>query len=92
MGSFNYDPRSMFINTEMGVLIDDPYFAERVRIDYRHAIDPSHSYRLALENDRLVWLDVVDGRERRQYREPSSSWRRRGIALLARMLPIENQL
>ncbi len=92
VGSFNYDPRSMFINTEMGVLIDDPYFAERVRTDYRQAIDPSHSYRLALEDNRLVWIDVADGRERRQYREPSSSWRRRGIALLARMLPIEDQL
>ena len=92
VGSFNYDPRSAFINTEMGVLIDDPYFAERVRTDYRQALDPGRSYRLALEGRRLVWIDVFDGRERRQYREPSSSWKRRGIALLARMLPIEDQL
>lgn len=92
VGSFNYDPRSMFINTEMGVLIDDPFFAERVRTDYRLALDPRRSYRVALEGRRLAWIDVADGQERRQYREPSSSWRRKSLALLARMLPIENQL
>ena len=92
VGSFNYDPRSTWLNTEMGVVIDDPFFAERVRTDYRQALDPRRSYRLALEGTRLVWIDNSEGKERRQYREPSSSWKRRGIAILARLLPVENQL
>lgn len=92
VGSFNLDPRSTWINTEMGVLIDAPEFAAQVRADYLANLVPERSYRLSLEGRRLVWTDVQNGQPRRQYSEPTSSWSRRIIALLARVLPVERHL
>jgi cardiolipin synthase C len=92
VGSFNLDPRSTWINTEMGVVIDDPRFAQQVRANYQQSLAPERSYRLSLEGRRLVWTDVQDGQPRRQFREPTSSWSRRIIALLARVLPVERHL
>jgi putative cardiolipin synthase len=90
VGSFNLDPRSTWINTEMGVFVADARFAARVREGYESSLGGEHSYRLALEGKRggrVVWYDLKDGKPRRQTREPTSSWSRRFIALLARVVP-----
>jgi putative cardiolipin synthase len=90
VGSFNLDPRSTWINTEMGVFVDDPRFAAQVRRGYDASLGGEHSFRLALEGGRggrVVWYDLQDGQPRRQTREPTSSWGRRFIALLARVVP-----
>ncbi len=92
VGSFNLDPRSTWINTEMGALIDDARFAELVRANIERSLTADHSYRLSLENDRLGWTAQHNGEPRRQYREPTSSWSRRIVAFLARVLPVEEQL
>jgi putative cardiolipin synthase len=90
VGSFNLDPRSTWINTEMGVFVDDPRFAMQVREGYDASLGGEHSFRLALEGGRggrVIWYDLQDGEPRRQTREPTSSWSRRFIALLARVVP-----
>ena len=92
VGSFNLDPRSTWINTEMGALVDDARFAEIVRANIERSLSPEHSYRLSLEQSKLVWTDAQDGQPRRQHHEPTSSWSRRFIAALARVLPVEEQL
>ena len=92
VGSFNLTPRSTWINTEMGVRIDDADFAAGVRSHFEQNLLPQYSYRLSLERNRLVWTDVQNGQPRRQFREPTSSWSRRIIAFLARVLPVERHL
>ncbi len=92
VGSFNLTPRSTWINTEMGVRIDDPDFAAGVRRNFEQNLLPQYSYRLSLERHRLVWTDVQNGKPRRQFREPTSSWSRRIFAFLARVLPVERHL
>ena len=92
VGSFNLDPRSTWINTEMGALVDDARFAEIVRANIERSLAPEFSYRLSLEDGKLVWTDTQDGQPRRQFHDPTSSWSRRFIAALARVLPVEEQL
>lgn len=92
VGSFNLDPRSTWINTEMGALVDDARFAEIVRANIERSLMPEHSFELSLEQGSLVWSDVQDGQPRRQFHEPTSSWSRRFVAALARVLPVEEQL
>jgi cardiolipin synthase C len=92
VGSFNLDPRSTWINTEMGVRIEDAGFAEQVRAEFEHSLLPEYSYRLSMERRRVVWTDTELGKPRRQFREPTSSWSRRIIAFLARVLPVERHL
>ena len=40
VGSFNVDPRSKNLNTEMGVLFDDPVMAMHLRDEYLRLTDP----------------------------------------------------
>jgi hypothetical protein len=73
------------------VFVDDPRFATQVLRGYQHSLGGEHSYRLALEGGRrkrVVWYDLQDGQPRRQTREPTSSWSRRFVALLARIVPM----
>ena len=44
VGSFNVDPRSKNLNTEMGVLFDDPVMAPQLRDEYLRLTDPAMSY------------------------------------------------
>jgi putative cardiolipin synthase len=92
VGSFNLDPRSTWINTEMGAMVDDARFAEIVRANIERNLTPDHSYQVTLEGGQMVWTDELDGQPRRQLREPPSSWMRHFVAFLGGVLPVEEQL
>jgi len=86
------DPRSARINTEGGVVIDDPGFAAQVRAQYERAIDPARSWRVALEGGQLRWHDVRDGRPVVSTGEPQANTGRKLMAWLFRVLPLDSQL
>lgn len=91
IGSFNFDPRSVSLNTEMGVLFENPALAGEMRAIFDKEISPEGSYRLALANGDLVWHD--EGKESRRWtHEPEASMWRRLTATVVRWLPIESQL
>jgi putative cardiolipin synthase len=93
VGSMNLDPRSAFLNTEMGVLIESPELAAQLRAQFERTTGPELSYRVVLEEDEgLVWYDRVKGRERRLEREPDASAGRRLAVTLLRLVPMESQL
>lgn len=89
VGSFNFDPRSAWLNTEMGLIIHNKKLAGGVveGIETSLAAD---TYRLSLEDDELVWHDDLKGRE--IYSEPDAGlWRKFLVDCIA-LLPIESQL
>ena len=93
VGSMNLDPRSAFLNTEMGVLVESPELAEQLRSQFERTIGPDLSYRVVLEEgEGLVWYDRAQGRERRLEREPDASSGRRLAVTLLRLVPMESQL
>lgn len=93
VGSFNLDPRSAKLNTEMGGFARHPVLGQRLRAEHERLADPARSYQVAIGPDgRLVWTDLAGERQRVQHREPDASPRRRMLALAARILPIESQL
>ncbi|MEG0183669.1 MAG: phospholipase D-like domain-containing protein, partial [Stenotrophomonas sp.] len=51
VGSFNLDPRSAYLNTEMGVLFDDAVLGVQLRAEYLRLASPAHSWWLALGAD-----------------------------------------
>lgn len=92
VGSFNLDPRSLFINTEMGLGVDAPSLAEDMAAAILEAL-PAIAFRLALdEKGRLRWhLDA--GPARAVHRsEPETRWPRRLRTRLMSVLPIESQM
>jgi putative cardiolipin synthase len=93
VGSFNVDPRSKDLNTEMGVLFDDPVMALQLRDEYMRLIDPTLSYRVYRNEDgKLRWLDGSQAPPVVLEHEPDSGPWRRGMARVAGWLPIESQL
>ncbi|NOR18530.1 MAG: phospholipase D family protein, partial [Xanthomonadales bacterium] len=91
VGSLNLDPRSIDINTEMGVLVDNEELAGGMTDRVLENL-PSFAYRVTQnENGRLRWTTVIDGEEIVETSEPQASRWLRFKAFLMRILP-EGQL
>ena len=72
VGSYNLDPRSSRLNTEMGVLFDCPALAKRLPEETER--DLAHTaYRVELDGRRLVWVTHEGDKEVRYNSEPEAS-------------------
>ncbi|KQS05206.1 hypothetical protein ASG11_06075 [Sphingomonas sp. Leaf357] len=89
VGSFNFDPRSMHLNTELGFVIDSAPLAERLQDSFTTTI-PLDAYEVVLDDaGDLMWIERTGGREIRHRTEPGTTWlQRTGIWALSH-LPIE---
>jgi putative cardiolipin synthase len=89
VGSFNMDPRSAALNTEMGVVVDSPALAAGVTHAFEKVI-PGAAYEVRLDADgRLVWIERTAAGERRYDTDPETgAGRRIGVGLMS-VLPIE---
>lgn len=80
IGSFNFDPRSALWNTEVGVIVDSPELAERVRELALRGMSPPLAYEVKLprrgDHTQLVWVTEDHGRLHVLDREPAGLWRR----------------
>jgi putative cardiolipin synthase len=93
IGSFNFDPRSRDLNSEIGLVIDDRVFAGQVVDEMNRDFDPANSYRLFLtEGGKLRWELKENGEIIIFKRDPGASvWKRMGARILS-WLPIEKEL
>ncbi|QYK00230.1 phospholipase D family protein [Shewanella psychrotolerans] len=89
VGSFNFDPRSAWINTELGLIFDNPAFASSMLTDIE-LILLDNSYRLAIEDGELIWFDRYQSKT--YYAEPQASFWRKFMADFIGLFPIESQL
>ena len=89
VGSFNFDPRSANLNTELGFVIDSPALAGHLHAAFER-FAPERTYEVRLSDDgSLYWIERTDGREIRHDTEPGTTvWQRMAVALLS-LLPIE---
>jgi putative cardiolipin synthase len=89
VGSFNFDPRSAYLNTEMGLLLDSPQLARRLN-HFFDAQAPEHAYRVRLdERDELQWVEVAPAGKKIHRSEPHTSALQRVTLALVAMLPID---
>ena len=94
IGSLNLDPRSVYQNTELGVVVEDATMAEEIATITIDRL-PDIAYEVGLdEGDRLFWLgrDSVTHEITRYQREPDASIVQRVLAAISRVLPVEGQL
>lgn len=93
IGSFNFDPRSESLNTEMGILFDCPPIASSMDMLFLEETTGEMSYELHLtERDRICWNYIEDERPCSTKVEPESRLWRRIFAKIISWLPIESQL
>jgi putative cardiolipin synthase len=89
VGSFNFDPRSAHLNTEMGLVIDSPALAGRIAESFARDI-PERSYEVRLSADGgLRWIERRGSEELSHDTEPGAgALKRLGVRLLS-LLPID---
>jgi putative cardiolipin synthase len=92
IGSFNLDPRSMNLNTEMGLLFDCPDTAAELDALYARKTSAPISYRIELTGDGLRWHDDAAQPPHAWEREPEASLWSRAAARVIGWLPVESQL
>ncbi len=100
IGSFNFDPRSTRLNTEMGLVIDSPELARQVTAIAEDAMRPERSFQPRLVREkagqiikkRLQWHDVHQNHARVFDLEPETSPIQRGLLHVLEALPIEEHL
>ena len=104
IGSFNFDQRSANINAEVGVIYQIPEMAEYIAQEAFDIHVKEQTYRVVLviehedvdgidvAQEKVVWIEVKDGKEYRYDAEPDTSkWRRFNEGVFE-ILPIESQL
>ena len=88
VGSFNFDPRSQRLNTELGFVIDCPALARAIAEEFRTTI-PEHAYKVSLADGAVRWEERRDGKTLVFETEPHASlWQRIVVAVIS-LLPIE---
>ncbi len=93
IGSYNLDPRSRNLNSEIGLLIESEEFAARVLAGMEHDFDPKNSYRLYLDEHSIMrWEGADNGGLRVHATEPDASVWRRSLAAMIRLIPVEDDL
>jgi putative cardiolipin synthase len=92
IGSFNFDPRSANLNTEMGVIIKDPELAEFFTGRIEEYV-PTQTWQVFLNADgRIRWRGTEGGEIVIYDKEPKTTWGQRFMAGVYRILPIRSQL
>ena len=92
VGSFNLDPRSARLNTEMGLVLHQPVMA-RVMQQTLQRDAKQNAYQVSLnENKQLQWQDPAQPESPPSRREPEASWLKRTISKFLSWLPIERLL
>jgi len=90
VGSFNLDPRSARLNTEMGIVMDSPVLAGTLakQLDGRL---PNEAYevRLTPDGQRLEWVEPGPQGPVHHSDEPGTTMMRRLLVAFLAMLPIE---
>lgn len=89
IGSFNFDPRSARLNTELGFVIDSPSLAQSITDRFASSM-PQNAYQVLLAPDgALQWVELVEGKKIVHDTEPGTTfWQRLGVLLLS-LLPID---
>jgi putative cardiolipin synthase len=94
VGSFNLDPRSVNLNTEMGFLVDSQSLADAVAGSIENDIAAGNSWQVIMRADEQVaWITSENGIIKTETEtEPMTSKTRRAEADLLMVVPDKAQL
>ena len=90
VGSFNFDPRSAALNTEMGLVLHSPALASRLADAFEDGIPrASYEVRLAPDGRSLLWVERAADGETVHTTEPGTTGFQRFAVGTMALLPID---
>ena len=89
IGTLNVGPRSILLNSECGLLINDPVVTDAVLPGIERDLQPENSWRVTLDEEgRLRW----ESSDRVTYSQPADGFWQRFKDFIFTPLPVENQI
>ena len=88
MGSVNLDPRSLYLNTELGVMLESAELSDQLRASFQELIKPQNTWRVETTEEGTVWRA---GSERLRRAPAKSAWQRLRYHFF-QLLPVSRQL
>jgi putative cardiolipin synthase len=101
IGSMNFDERSLYLNTEMGLMIDSPELAQQGVALFEGLVQPTNSYHLLMASPpgaddqpaqgpaHLTWRTMENGQPVDYDTDPArNTWQRWNVRLLS-LLPLD---
>ena len=92
LGSFNWDPRSVAINTELGVIIDSPVLATELTTVIDRKLDTAAWEAVLSTRGSVQWMDRSGEKPVILKKEPGTTWGKRFKVRLMRLIPAKKQL
>jgi putative cardiolipin synthase len=98
VGSMNFDQRSMYLNTEIGLLIESPELAKEVVRRFEAMVQPANAYQVLLQPDmsgngqHLIWRTLEGDRIVNLQNEPARSDGQSAKVNLLSILPLDSDL
>ena len=90
IGSFNFDPRSVFLNTEMGVVIDSPRLAKNLADAFVEIFQNASYQPVLTQEGTVVWDEIeISGTTVRHDTEPRTTPVSRMALWVSGLFPIE---
>lgn len=90
IGSFNLDPRSTHLNTELGLFIHSPSLNKELRRIMDEECLPQNSWQVVMgENGKLQWISWKDGQVVRLDKEPGVGFMKSTVLFLLSLLPVD---
>jgi cardiolipin synthase C len=98
VGSMNYDERSRWLNTELGLIIRSPELAAQTTQRFQAMTQPASAYSVTLQpadsraSPQLLWSTEEQGKPVSYHIEPArSSWQKFEVRALS-LLPVDREL
>jgi putative cardiolipin synthase len=88
IGSPNVDPRSLVLNTEIGVATESADLARRLGALIERDMAPENSWRVTMDDEG--WLTWTSGANAVK-RQPAKGFRQRAVEFLLNLLPLKKQ-
>lgn len=74
IGTMNLDPRSVLLNTEIGLLIHSPELADQVEEAFYRDMSPENSWRVKIDESGILYWDSAAGRT--DWQPARGTWQR----------------
>ena len=90
IGSFNFGPRSAYLNSEIGVLLDSPNLAKQIHSTMDQNLS-KYAYKLVLDaNNKINWqIKRHDGSIKTYQKETKMKWWQKAGVKIISWLPVE---
>lgn len=92
LGSLNFDLRSAFTNTELGLLFEQPELIAELTALFAALSSPEWAYRVTCEANALHWAVARAGLPTVMTVEPEAGCLRRAVSWIVGQLPIQKYL